>query len=177
MNNYSTIPGMLRDVVMKNPDKNLINYKYNNKWVSINGLDTYKTICNITSSIRSCGLFENSKIAILSSTSYKWALCDYGILCNNSVTVTVYPTLIASQIEYILNNSEAELIFVENQEQLDKILSIKDNCPSLKLIVKLDNDIGVYISGFVNNPGKSKYLLLKELEVIIENIKINKERK
>ena len=44
--------------------------------------------------------------------------------------------------------------------------------PFFANIIKLDNDIGIYISGFVNNPGKSKYLLLKELEVIIDNIKI-----
>ena len=39
---------------------------------------------------------NKDKVAILSSTTYKWALADYGIICNGSTTVTVYPTLIWS---------------------------------------------------------------------------------
>ena len=41
------------------------------------------------------------------------------------MTVTVYPTLIDKQISYILNNSETQLIFVENQEQLSKINNVR----------------------------------------------------
>ena len=63
---------------------------------------------DISSGLLSFNLQKQDKVAILSNTSYKWALCDYGILCNGSVTVTVYPTLIDKQIEYILNNSETK---------------------------------------------------------------------
>ena len=48
--------------------------------------------------------------------------------------------------------------------------------PFFTKIFKLNNDNGIYISGFVNNPGKSKYLLLKELDVIINNTKIMRSK-
>ena len=139
MSNYKTIPGMLRLVVEEKPNKKIINYKTDNKWKSINLKDSYSIIKNITSALRFHGFVEHSKIAILSSSSYKWSLCDYGILCNASTTVTIYPTLIASQIEYILQDSETSLVFVEDAEQLNKIVSIKDNCPLLKNIILLDD--------------------------------------
>ena len=41
-------------------------------------------------------------------------------------------------------------------------------------VFKLDSENGLYISGFVNNPGKPKYILLKELEIIINNITIKR---
>ena len=137
--NYDTIPTMFKSIVENDPEKKLFNYKEGNSWISLKSKEVYSIVESISSALRSYELSINDKAAILSSTSYKWALSDYGILCNGSVTVTVYPTLIDSQIKYILNNSGTKLIFVENNEQLLKINNIKDQCPSLKIIVMLDN--------------------------------------
>ena len=141
MTDYKTIPGMLRAAVNHHPDKNIINYKENNKWISLSAKTVYSYARNISSGLRHLNIKENDKVSILSNTNYRWALCDYGILCNNSVTVTVYPTLVQNQVEYILNNSESKLIFVEDSSQLDKILKISDKCKLLKYIVVMDNSI------------------------------------
>ena len=139
MQDYKTIPQMLRNAVNDHPEKNIINYKKNNNWNSISASDAYSLIIKISSALRHFNIKEDDKVSILSNTSYKWSLCDYGIISNASVTVTVYPTLVNSQVEYILNNSESKLIFVENIEQLNKINSIKSKCSKLKHIVLLDN--------------------------------------
>ena len=138
-NNYTTIPAMFKDVVLNNPEKNIFNYKKDNQWFSLSGKEVFNIVESISSALRYYNLSNNDKIAILSTTSYKWALCDYGILCNGSVTVTVYPTLIDKQIAYIINNSETKLIFVEDQQQLTKINNIKSDCPNLEKIVLMDN--------------------------------------
>ena len=114
LSEYTTIPSMFKNVVTSNPDKNIFNYKVDNAWCSLTGKEIYNIVESISSALRSFNLTNNDKIAILSTTSYKWALCDYGILCNGSTTVTIYPTLIDSQVEFILNNSESKLVFVEN---------------------------------------------------------------
>ena len=74
-------------------------------------------------------------MALLSNNSPRWAMSDYGIICNGSVSVTVYPTLLSTQIEYILSNSDSKAVFVENQEQLDKILKIWDRLPKLEKVI------------------------------------------
>ena len=57
-------------------------------------------------------------------------------------TVTVYPTLITDQIEFILKNSDTKLIFVENIDQFNKINKIFGSCEHLKYIVVMnDNDL------------------------------------
>jgi len=66
-------------------------------------------------------------------------MSDYGIICSGAATVSIYPTLIPSQIEYILNDSKSSLIFIEDQEQYEKIKTIWSNCPNLRYIVILDN--------------------------------------
>ena len=68
-------------------------------------------------------------------------MSDYGIICNGSATVTVYPTLLPAQIEYILNNSDSKAVFVEDQDQLDKINKIKDNLTTLKHVIVMDDSL------------------------------------
>ncbi|SVD14386.1 uncharacterized protein METZ01_LOCUS367240, partial [marine metagenome] len=83
---------------------------------------------------------RQDKVAILSNTSYKWALADYSILSVGMTTTTIYPTLIDEQVQFILNDSKSKLIFVENIEQFEKINKIFNECESLKYIILLDDD-------------------------------------
>ena len=66
-------------------------------------------------------------------------MSDYAIICSGSASVSIYPTLIPSQIEYILNDSKSSLIFIEDQEQFGKIKTIWPNCSNLKTVILLDN--------------------------------------
>ena len=77
------------------------------------------------------GLRYQDKIAILSNATYKWSICDYGIISMGAVTTTVYPSLV-HQMQLILNDSGSKLVFVEDQMQLEKIKSIFDSCKILK---------------------------------------------
>ncbi|HZD25168.1 MAG TPA: AMP-binding protein [Alphaproteobacteria bacterium] len=75
---------------------------------------------------------------ILSNTNKEWVFADLGILCLGGVATGVYPTDAAAQVEYLVNNCQARLIFVEDDEQLDKVLSVRERCPSLQKIVIFD---------------------------------------
>ncbi len=137
--NYKTISEMFVSTTERCAEKKLFYYKKDNDWVGLNGKDILITVEDISFGLRSLGIEANSNIAIISNNSPKWAMCDYGIICSTMSTVTIYPTLISSQVEFILQNSNSKLIFVENQEQLDKVNSIKSNCKDLKYIVVLDD--------------------------------------
>ena len=137
--NYKTISEMFVSTTERCSDKKLFYYKKDNDWVGLNGKDILITVEDISFGLRSLGIEANSNIAIISNNSPKWAMCDYGIICSTMSTVTIYPTLISSQVEFILQNSNSKLIFVENQEQLEKVNSIKSNCKDLNYIVVLDD--------------------------------------
>lgn len=64
------------------------------------------------------------KIAIISNTRPEWLLADFAVMFNDGVSVSVYQTLTANEIAYILYDSGAEIVFAENQEQVDKLLSL-----------------------------------------------------
>ena len=137
--NYKTVSEMFVGTTNRCSEKKLFYYKKNNDWVGLSGKDILITVEDISFGLRSLGVTANSNIAIISNNSPKWAMCDYGIVCSTMSTVTIYPTLIANQVEFILQNSNSNLIFVENQEQYEKVNSVKSNCPDLKFIVVLDD--------------------------------------
>ena len=139
--NFKNIAQMFEHTTSKNESKELFFYKKNNSWVGLTGKDIRIAVEDISFALRSLGIKEKSNISIISNNSPRWAMTDYGIICSSMTTVTIYPTLIDSQVEFILNNSNSELIFVEDELQLKKILNIKDKCPSLKHIVVMDDSL------------------------------------
>ncbi len=149
--NYSTVSQMFYTNINESLNKEVIFYKKNNKWNGLTGKDILSLVEKISFSLYVNGLRYQDKIAILSNTSYKWSMCDYGIISMGAVTTTVYPSLMPDQIEFILNDSGSKLIFVEDQMQLEKIKSIFDSCKNLKKIIVMDNSFDgndTYIENF-----------------------------
>jgi len=147
---YKTISQMFLNTTNEFSSKELYYYKKNNNWIGIKGSDVRATVRNIASGLRSIGIGLGDNVAILSTNSPRWAMADYGVICNGSATVTVYPTLLPAQIEYILNNSDSKAIFVENQDQLDKINGIKSNLPELQHIIVMDDSVDAATEGTSN---------------------------
>ncbi len=110
--NYKTIPEMFFSVIEEQKNKNILNYKLNGNWVPITGSEIKEIVESLSGSLFHLGLSPKDKVAILSTTSHKWALADYSILSAGMTTTTVYPTLIEEQVEFILNDSKSKLIFV-----------------------------------------------------------------
>jgi long-chain acyl-CoA synthetase len=77
-------------------------------------------------------------VAILSDNNKEWLFCDLGVLCAAGVSTGIYPTDSPAQVEYLLNDCNARFLFVENEEQLDKILAVRARTPSLQKIIVFD---------------------------------------
>ena len=133
-----TIAQMFQTCSNRYATDELLFYKESGKWNGITGKEINCTVRDISFALKSLGIGAGDHIAIQSNNSPMWAMADYGIICTGAATVSIYPTLIPKQIQYIINNSHTKAVFVENTEQLDKINSILSNCPTIKAIVVLD---------------------------------------
>ncbi|MBU2429865.1 MAG: long-chain fatty acid--CoA ligase, partial [Proteobacteria bacterium] len=71
----------------------------------------------------------------LGYTCYKWVLTDVANMSMGLGTVGIYQSNLAVDCDYIINHSDATLIFAENQTQLDKVLSIRDHLPNIKKVI------------------------------------------
>ena len=136
---YTTVSQMFNEVTNNNLNRKLYFYKKAGQWHGISGSEIRSTVKDLAFGLKSIGIEHGSNVALISSNSPRWAMSDYGIICSGAATVTIYPTLIPSQVEYIINDSNTKLVFVENQEQMGKINEIWENCPQLTQVIVMDD--------------------------------------
>ena len=84
------------------------------------------------------GMNPGDKVSILSQTRLEWVMCDMAIMCVGCVTAPVYHSNTKEQVLYIAEHSDARLMFIEDQEQLDKILEIWGRLPKVEKAVVFD---------------------------------------
>jgi len=78
------------------------------------------------------------RVAIHSEDRPEWLFADFGAICAGAITVGIYPTNPAAEVEYLLSHSGARVLVAEDQEQVDKALAVADRCPALERIVVID---------------------------------------
>jgi long-chain acyl-CoA synthetase len=88
--------------------------------------------------LHASGFRPGDVASILSNTNPEWIYADMGVLIAGGVCSGIYPTDSAKQCDYLINDSATKVLFVEDDEQLDKALQIRGQCPSLGLIVIFD---------------------------------------
>ncbi len=135
---FQTITEMFLQTTSRHADSYLYFSRRQGHWEGLRGRDVRATVEDLAFGLVSLGLGKGVKAAILSNNSPRWAMADYAILCTGAATVSIYPTLSTPQVAYILKHSEAQAVFVQNEEQAGKVLSEWDNCPALKTMVVMN---------------------------------------
>ena len=90
--------------------------------------------------LRALGLGRGEVVSILSEDRKEWLYVDMAVVCMGGITSGVYTTDSASQLSYLVNDSQSRFLFLENDEQLDKWLEARDEMPSLEKVIVLDRD-------------------------------------
>lgn len=97
-----------------------------------------ETVREIGNGLLSLGLSPLETLSILSNTKVEWIFIDLAILSAGGVSNGIYPTDAADQVHYLCTDSATAIIFVEDEEQLDKVLSVRDRLPHLRHIIVED---------------------------------------
>jgi long-chain acyl-CoA synthetase len=84
--------------------------------------ETYEIVRAAAAGLQELGLGRGDRAAILSENRLEWAIADFACLCAGVLDVPIYSTLTAPQVAYILENSQAQLVFVSDAEQANKAL-------------------------------------------------------
>jgi long-chain acyl-CoA synthetase len=86
-------------------------------------------------SLIALGVDKDDKACILSYTCYQWILTDMALMSIGSVTVGIYQSNLPKDCRYIINHSDAVLVFVEDDAQLAKVLAIREEIPKIRKVV------------------------------------------
>ena len=146
------------------PLKKAFTTKYNGEWISISTQEFIEQYNYASKGLLELGIEKNDKIAIISSNNRtEWNILDMAILQTGAQSVPIYPTISASDYEYVLNHSEAIYCFVSDTEVLEKINLIKDKT-AIKEVYSFDEikDVKNWIEIIESGKNSDKDLLLEE---------------
>lgn len=133
-----TLPQMLRYRAQQAPDRVALRQKEHGIWTPVTWRQYYERSCAVALALRHIGVDDGAHVGILSENCLEWVLAQLGIGIANGVTVGIYPTSPANEVAYVMEHADVEVVFCEDQEQVDKVLEIRDQLPRLRKIIAFD---------------------------------------
>jgi len=136
MEKGDTWPQVLQYNYQKYGDSHIaMRHKHRGIWQPYTWKDYYLNVKKLALGLLSLGFEPGDKLIIIGNNAPQWYYAELAAQANHGASVGVYSELLPLEIKYIAGNSEASFAVVEDQEQVDKLLLIKDKLPLLKKII------------------------------------------
>uniref|UniRef100_A0A8C5HT89 long-chain-fatty-acid--CoA ligase n=1 Tax=Gouania willdenowi TaxID=441366 RepID=A0A8C5HT89_GOUWI len=136
-----TVHQMFLETVEKSGDHTALVFKKDGQQVTVTWRQYYEQCRAAAKSFLKLGLERYRGVAILGFNSPEWFYADIGCILAGGLATGVYTTNSPEACQYVAANCEANVIVVENQKQLDKILQVRDQLPHLKAIVQYKDEL------------------------------------
>jgi long-chain acyl-CoA synthetase len=135
-----TVPRLFFDRVAELGSRTALRKKDLGLWQDISWAEYGRKARQTALGLVALGLEPGQAVAVIGENSPEWLYTDMGTMAAGGITVGIYTTNAAEECGYILGHSEARIYIVEDEEQLDKALAVREDCPSLKKIVVIDTE-------------------------------------
>ena len=126
------------DRVETSPQAEAFRFPVGEAWESVTWKQAGDRVSRLAAGLLSLGLTSEQRVGIASGTRYEWILADLAVMCAAGATTTVYPTTNAEDTAYILGDSECQVVFAEDDEQVAKLTEQKSQIPTVKKVVVFD---------------------------------------
>lgn len=136
------------------PKEDALTAKVNNKWEKTSTQSMIDQAKSFAHGLLSLGLVPGDKVGLISANRPEWIIIDLGISIAGMINVPIYPTITEEDYQYILNDAEAKLCFVEDAELYAKVSNIKSNVASLNDIYSFNELDGINHWSKVKEAGK-----------------------
>jgi long-chain acyl-CoA synthetase len=134
----ATLPAMLLRHADSRANDAALRVKRLGRWEEFSWADYERRAASVGLGLRELGVGTGDRVAVLADNRPEWLFADLGTQGLGGVTVGVYPTSSEAEVGHVLDNSVAKIVMVEDEEQLDKTLLVRDQLPHLEKIVVMD---------------------------------------
>ena len=138
----TTLVEVFEHVARAHPRPDTLNYKRDGRWVSISADEVLSRTRRIAAGLKALGVAPGDRVAILSESRPEWTLTDAGCMFAGAIDVPIYPTLTAPQVRYILKDSGARVLAIQNDEKFAHIREILAECPAVEQLVFFEPPAG-----------------------------------
>ncbi len=133
-----TIPRLFHAQVKKSCDRIAMRHKKLGLWNEITWNQYLENVRIVAMGLLNLGAEKGNCVSILSENNPEWVYCDIAAQCIGCVPVGIYTTNSPEEVAYIIDHSESRVFFVENEEQLDKVLMVKNDLSMLQRVIVYD---------------------------------------
>ncbi len=143
----ATVADLLPLAVAKYGDAPAMRWKEESgAWVTQSYAEVGAVVERLALGLIDLGIEKGDKVSILANTRPEWTYVDFAALSAGATVVPIYQTNSAEECQYVLENSDARLVIVENEEQLEKIRAVRERLPKLEQIVIMEGTAADAIS-------------------------------
>ena len=138
-NRASSVGRLFYDRVAKSGTREAFRYPdAAEQWHSMSWAETGTKVTKIAAGLISLGIQAEERVAIAAGTRIEWILADLAVNAAGAATTTVYPSTLADDVSYILSDSDSQIVFAEDDEQIEKLRQKRSELPSVKKVVTFD---------------------------------------
>jgi long-chain acyl-CoA synthetase len=128
-------PDLFFQKVERQKDRVALRRKDYGIWNRISWAEYGQKVREVAAGLLALRLEQGDRVGVLGDNRPEWLICHLGAMTAGGATCGVYPTSAPEQVAYVLGHSEAKVLFVENEEQVDKVLQIMDELKVTQVVV------------------------------------------
>jgi long-chain acyl-CoA synthetase len=133
----ATLADLLPRAAEAYKDAPAVRYKEGGAWVDRSFNQVRDLVRSLALGLIDLGVEKGDKVSILGNTRPEWTYFDFAALSAGATVVPIYQTNSPEECRYVLENSDAKVVVVEDDEQMEKIRAVRDSLPLLEHIVRM----------------------------------------
>jgi long-chain acyl-CoA synthetase len=118
-------------------DAPAVRFKQDGEWIDRGFDQVQEVVRSLSLGLIDLGVAKGDKVSILGNTRPEWTYFDFAALSAGAVVVPIYQTNSPEECQYVLENSDAKVVVVEDDEQLEKVRAVRDQLPLLEHVVRM----------------------------------------
>jgi len=137
-NRAPNVARLFLDRVEQTPEGPAYRFPDGADWTSVTWAKTGDRVRDVAAGLVALGVEAGQRVAIASGTRYEWIVADLAIMCAGAATTTVYPSSMASDVAFILADSESRVVFAEDDSQVAKLAEVRSEIPLVTAVVTFE---------------------------------------
>jgi long-chain acyl-CoA synthetase len=133
-----TLPGLLRERARLSPDAVALRLKEFGIWRESTWAEYLERVREFALGLHDLGFRAEDKLAVIADNIPEWVYAELGAQTLGGVSVGVYQSSVPAEVAYMLDYTDARVVVAEDQEQVDKLLEIREQIPKVEYVVYCD---------------------------------------
>jgi long-chain acyl-CoA synthetase len=122
------------------PKRAVMSKAEDGSWVTRTYSEVTDTVRVLSLGLMDLGIEKGDVVSILANTRPEWTYFDFAALTAGAIVAPIYQTNSPEECRYVLENSDAKIVVVEDEEQLEKIRAVRHDCPQLEHVVRMTGE-------------------------------------